>query len=182
MICIDTIESYCHEDYSKIENYDLAMNDKTQTWECHHRLEISPTGKHFSVKHLQELGLYFNRPANELVFLTKSEHARLHMRNNKLGKLGEGHKRTEETKRRMSLAQKGLRKHSSGRKGKTLRECFGEEKALDWKQKLSEAHKGNPAWNKGLKNRFHWYNNGQIAVQVKECPEGFTPGRKIKNV
>ena len=33
-----------------------------------------------------------------------------------------------------------------------------------------------------METGFHWYNNGQIAVCAKECPEGFEPGRKIKNV
>ena len=23
----------------------------------------------------------------------------------------------------------------------------------------------------------HWYNNGIIQIQAKECPEGFNPGR-----
>lgn len=34
------VHSYCKEDISKIENYELAVND-TEMWECHHRTEIS---------------------------------------------------------------------------------------------------------------------------------------------
>ena len=30
---------FCNGDITQIENYELAMNDKTQTWHCHHRLE-----------------------------------------------------------------------------------------------------------------------------------------------
>lgn len=28
-------------DLTKIENYDKAVVDETQVWECHHRLELS---------------------------------------------------------------------------------------------------------------------------------------------
>ena len=34
------------------------------------------------------------------------------------------------------------------------------------RKKMSESAKGK-----------HWYNNGIISVHVKECPEGFVPGR-----
>lgn len=39
-------KSYCKEDVTKIENYDKAVNDKTQTWHCHHRDEVKvlPSG------------------------------------------------------------------------------------------------------------------------------------------
>lgn len=30
---------FCRDDLSKIENYDKAMADSAQTWDCHHRLE-----------------------------------------------------------------------------------------------------------------------------------------------
>ena len=31
---------YCKEDLSKIENYDKAIADTSQIWDCHHRTEI----------------------------------------------------------------------------------------------------------------------------------------------
>lgn len=34
------INILCCEDPSLIENYELAINDDTQIWDCHHRLEI----------------------------------------------------------------------------------------------------------------------------------------------
>lgn len=72
-------KSYCSEDISLIENYALAIVDNTQTWDCHHRGEILPCGR-FSPNDLTKFGLYFNRPASELIFLTKAEHTRLHKR------------------------------------------------------------------------------------------------------
>lgn len=35
MICIYTVKKFCKEDPSMIENYDKAIADKTQTWDCH---------------------------------------------------------------------------------------------------------------------------------------------------
>ena len=26
-------------------------------------------------------------------------------------------------------------------------------------------------------NGYHWYNNGEIEINSKECPDGFVPGR-----
>lgn len=77
MICEETIKKYCCEDLSLIENYQLAVNDNTQTWHCHHRGEILPCGR-FSIDDLKKFGLYYNRPASELIFLTPSAHRQLH--------------------------------------------------------------------------------------------------------
>ena len=68
-------KKYCCEDISLIENYDKAVNDTTQTWCCHHKLEIELLKK---PSELIEMGLYFDRPASELIFLTRSEHIKLH--------------------------------------------------------------------------------------------------------
>ena len=64
---------YCKNDISLIENYDKAIADTTQVWHCHHRRETI-----YSRSGLIEIGEYYNRPACELIFLTKSEHMRLH--------------------------------------------------------------------------------------------------------
>ena len=45
-----------------IENYDMAVNDKTQLWDCHHRLEITNNGDFISRKELIKMNLYFHRP------------------------------------------------------------------------------------------------------------------------
>lgn len=66
---------YCYEDIAKIENYALAMADESQVWDLHHRLEIT---MNCSWRELRAKGCYYNRPAHELIFLTKAEHTRLH--------------------------------------------------------------------------------------------------------
>ena len=73
MITIKTAKKYCSEDISKIENYALAVNDKTRTWVVHHRAEILPCGRYKQVT-LKKFGLYWNRPADELVFMLDTEH------------------------------------------------------------------------------------------------------------
>ena len=100
MICESTVKKYCCEDISLIENYQEAVND-TEMWECHHRLEILGELR-FSVNKLKELGYYWNRPACELVFLTKIEHHYLHYN---------GKHRSEETKKKISNGNKGKHNH-----------------------------------------------------------------------
>lgn len=114
-----SIRQYCSEDITKIENYDLAMTDMEHTWDCHHRLELGDNGEVISYKELKQHGLYYHRPASELIFLTKSEHRILHGNNRSqetLNKISEskkgnknflGHKHSEETLKKMSESQKG---------------------------------------------------------------------------
>ena len=114
MINEKSAKAYCCDDLSLIENYDKAVADTTQTWDCHHRVEILPCGR-FSTDDLIKFGLYWKRPASELIFLTKTEHNRLH----KTGVL-----RSDATKKAISDAKKGI----------PLSEAH--------KKAISEAHKG----------------------------------------
>ena len=72
-------KKFCCEDNSLIQNYDLAIADMTQTWECHHRGELLPCGR-FSRADLKRFELYYNRTAAELIFLTPSAHRQLHLK------------------------------------------------------------------------------------------------------
>ncbi len=79
---------YCSEDISLIENYDKAIADTTQTWHCHHINEIRtlPSGMiaYTSQQELKDKGRYYKCPANELIFLTREEHNRIHRGNSVL--------------------------------------------------------------------------------------------------
>ena len=108
--------AYCCEDLSLIENYDKAISDVTQTWRCHHRLEIQDEGKViYTPKQLENLGLYYNRPASELIFLTLSEHNTLHgkyapdERNKRRSNTmkGKSHPQSKETREYLSKINKG---------------------------------------------------------------------------
>ena len=90
-------KNFCCEDLSLIENYDKAVADTTQTWECHHRGEVLPCGR-FSRDDLKKFGLYYKRPAAELIFLTPSAHRQLH---------NKGIPRSEATKKAIGEALKG---------------------------------------------------------------------------
>ena len=105
MICEETVKSYCCDDFSLIENYELAVNDTTQTWDCHHRRESI-----YSAKDLIEIGEYWKRPAAELIFLTHSEHRRLHAKGvplseehkKAIGEARKGHSVSEEHRAKLS--------------------------------------------------------------------------------
>lgn len=79
------VNAYC-KDFTKIENYSKAVLDTTQVWDVHHRLETHylKNGKWISrdeellTEQLIEEGVYFDRPPEELIFLTRSEHKKYH--------------------------------------------------------------------------------------------------------
>lgn len=115
---------YCKEDISKIENYEKAIADTTQVWDLHHRTEI---WWNCSKQDLIDNECYYNRKACELIFLTHSEHIRLHRK---------GKSWSEDTRRKMSEAKKGR--------------TFTEEH----RRNMSEAQKGKVTWNKGKKGIY----------------------------
>lgn len=55
-------KKYCREEISAIENYEQAVNDKSQTWDLHHKLEIQGPFTN-SRELLIKCGLYYNVPA-----------------------------------------------------------------------------------------------------------------------
>ena len=159
-------EKYC-KDYEKIENYDKAKKDNFVGWHCHHRLEThNSDGERREVditqKELKALGMYYNRPAEELIFLTEREH----------NAYNKGKPKSEETRRKISESAKGKKKSEETRR-KISESAKGKKKSEETRRKMSEAHKGRNVWIRGR----HWFNNGKINVRVKECPPGFVPGR-----
>ena len=139
-------ERYC-KDYKNIENYDKAAADNFKGWCCHHR-----KGVDIPTEELQALGMYYDIPADELIFLTRSEHRALH---------NKGKHHSEETKKKLS-------KPKSEKAKKKMSEAWDYDKhfTVETRKKLSEAQTGR-----------HWYNNGEKEAFSKECPEGFVPGR-----
>ena len=172
-------KQYCKEP-EKIENYEKAKKDNFKGWECHHRLEThTPDGKRrdedISHKELKALNLYYHRPPEELIFLTRSEHNAY-----KKGKptWSKGKQLSEEHKKKIAESHKGNKnalgcKRSEETKKKIRDAHKGKHHSEETKKKMREAHKGKNTWSKGV----HWYNNGEKCVRAKECPPGFVPGR-----
>lgn len=150
MINIRCAKSYC-KDYENIENYEEALNS-LEKWECHHRNE-----KYYNQSDLKKLGLYYDCPPCELIFLRRSEHRKLHHSGkepwNKGKKLSEEYKqklrkpKSEETKRKISKSQKGRQlseEHkmniSKAHKGEN-NPNFGKHFSEEAKKKMSEARK-----------------------------------------
>ena len=160
-------EYFC-KDYEKIENYQKAKVDNFKGWDCHHRLEThNSDGERrlvdITVAELQALGMYYNRPPEELIFLRKGEHTALRKVSDstkkKLSDTGKGKLKSEETKKKMSEAKKDRYTGENN-------SFYGKRHSEETKKKMRKAQMGK-----------HWYNNGEKEAFSKECPEGFVPGR-----
>lgn len=88
-----TTSEYCCEDIKLIEGYDRVVEGwpKHIHFEIHHRFETrdaegKPLDVLVSSKLLKVKGLYFQRPASELIFLTEKEHYDEHWNANNLEK------------------------------------------------------------------------------------------------
>lgn len=199
MICVKTSKRYCCEDVSLIENYEKAIAD-SKTWHCHHRREFE---ENLTNKQLIEMGLYFGRPASELIFISPSDHISSHqkgrvpwnkgvpgteafkkkMREVTLGEKNPfyGKRHTDETKKKISAANKGKtrsekikRRMSEMRRGEK-NSFFGKQHTEEAKQKMSvkRAGENNPQYGK------RWYNNGEKEAHYfeGEQPDGWVRGR-----
>ena len=140
------IKRVCKDDPSLIENYDKAINDDTQMWVLHHRLELTLDGEYaHSREELIRLGMYYHRPYYELIFLTKSDHQKLHVHDKykkTLSKSLQGHEVSNETRKKISDAH------------------IGKKLSNEHKEKLSNAHKGKTPWNKGKRGVQAAWNKG----------------------
>ena len=124
-------ERYC-KDYENIENYQKAKADDFIGWDCHHRKEVE-----LSRKELISIGMYYNRPASELIFLIRNEHIILHNKGRslseehkkKLSEASKGRRHTEEARKKMSEVHKGntntkgMRWYNNGKINKVCYEC-----------------------------------------------------------
>lgn len=166
--------SYCKEDVSNIVGYAEAAADNSQYWVCHHRLEThNSDGErrlvNISSAELKALGMYYNRPASELIFVTHKVHNNWHKSRKGTGsgkvygpKYGKKGTPEYEEGWRKACKEAGLRRR--GTIHLTAEQIENVKAGI-------KARGGNP--NKGK----HYYNNGVKELRAFECPEGFKPGR-----
>ena len=126
-----------------------------------HRIQVHTNlgyKKDYDIHHIDENKM--NNSLSNLVYLTHSEHTKMHNKGKKL---------SEETKQKMSEAKKG--KHLSDEHKRKLSEAR-KNISEETKRKISEA----------LKAKI-WINNGVISKRVQcdeDIPEGFSRGRLKK--
>ena len=179
-------EDYCCEPFELVENYAAAKADDFKGWDIHHRLEIQKDGTRMSKQELIDKGLYYGRPASELVFMRHGEHTTLHMLGNACMK---GKQLSEETRKKLSQSLKGKspwnigrrlsaetrQKMSESRKGKN-HPFFGKHRSAETCKKIAEANKGKhrsdetrQKMSKSWKGTC-WWNNGISNARSRECP------------
>lgn len=129
-------------DLESVENFELAKLDNFVGWHCHHRLETHfsdgthrPVEARLTMSELVALGLYYDRPAEELIFMRAADHKRLHQLGVKYGSL---------TKLKHSIQMLG-NKHNVGRhlseeiKAKISKSHMGIKHTEEAKLKMSKA-------------------------------------------
>jgi len=165
------MRKYFCENIELIENYQLAKSHNFKGWVIHHRLETHTSdGEKRIVEltrfELDALGMYYNRPASELIYLTRGQHNTIHKKGKPcIGNIG--HKVSEETKRKMSKVDKSYMQTEAYRAALRAGKAKSNYKISDeTKKKMSERRRGN-----------HWYNNGVVQVLAKACPSGYKKGR-----
>ena len=155
---------YC-DNIENVENYEKAKADNFKGWNCHHRLETHNSDGEkrlvdISTKELIALDMYYHRPAEELIFLTRKEHTRLHTKGKQLGPM------SEETKRKMSEAHKHISEETKKKMSKALK---GKHRSEETKKKMSEAMKGRTPWNKGKQLSEEHKRKVSEAKKGKHC-------------
>lgn len=148
-----TLESVIH-----IEGFE-RMADSDEKFVIHHRLETHRWSKKqqkwilrdepIPAKVLKALNLYYNRPASELIFLSSSEHSKLH---NSFKK-----EVSSETKKRISEAAKKQWEH---------RYATGWSFTEETRKKMSDAKKGKAPHNKGTSGQFHHSDDTKAKISA----------------
>ena len=143
------LKSYCSEPLELVENYMAAKADDFEGWCMHHRREIKLDGTRVSIQELKDQGLYYDRPASELIFMRNGEHSTLHNKDKvisvetrlKMSEAKKGKQFSAEHRKKLSEAHKG--KHHSVETRKKMSEAQKcKQFSAEHRKKLSEAHKG----------------------------------------
>ncbi|MBR4792610.1 MAG: hypothetical protein IK038_02985 [Bacteroidaceae bacterium] len=124
MSSLHQLHKYCCEDPTTIENFTEASSN-LRIWDCHHRLE----DQGFTKQQLIDKGLYWKRPANELILLLHSKHTTHHI----LGEKNPNYSRvfSEEHRKRISESHKGVKNQN-----------YGKPHGDAWNRKIGDSQRG----------------------------------------
>lgn len=175
-------KKYCSEPLELVENYQQAEADGFKGWCLHHRREIENDGSAKTAQELIDKGMYLNRPADELVFMTNEAHRKLHGKHpvkstaikisqTRLQRIANGeikmdisYLHTPEVRAKISIAAK---ERLADKKNHPM---YGKRQSEESRQKNSLAQRGR-----------HWWNDGVSCKHAKECPgPEWKPGRILK--
>lgn len=145
MICERSVKTFC-KDFTKIENYEEAINDSAQIWHCHHRNE-----KFYTKQELIDLGLYYDCPPSELIFLTRKNHFK------EFHKGRCGRTLSEETKEKISESLKGISRKPFSEEHKRKISLSKKNPKNSTKIKMSIAKKGRH-WRL-VNGKRKWYDS-----------------------
>lgn len=176
MTLTQNVHKFCKDDYTKIENYELAKADNFKDWCIHHRLALTLDGEFAHTREdLIRMNMYYNRPYFELIFMKRSEHQILH---NKIRKVG-GWKLcfTEEHKKKISESMKG-NTNSRGTIA-TAATRYKISKSLKKSSKFREFMKWQGERNTMNFTGRHWYNDGvnNFFIFDKDAKDNYIKGR-----
>ena len=204
------MNNYCTESIENIEGY-IPESLRKEKMVIHHRLESHDENnqlrtRFLSVQQLKDAGLYYNRPASELIWMTDTEHKKLHQQDlsykenlEKMSAKNIGRKLTDNQKQIMREKALG-RKHSSASKQKLREANLGKKMKKSVKVKISDALKNRcTEWSVKSKiicvetneifdsaNACAKYYNLDAGLLGKRCDEGVAvfpkklPGKSFK--
>lgn len=169
-------QQYC-KDIENVENFEKALADDFKGWHCHHRRQTwDSNGERLEVDisaaELIALDIYYDVPAEELIFMKHGEHSSLHSKGNQHAK---GKHQTEEAKRKNREAHLGKNNPMYGKRHsiESRRKMSEAKKSVEAKKRMSEAATER---NTGR----HWYHNDKGNKFCYECPPGYEPGYLMK--
>lgn len=132
--------AYCHEPIEKIQGFNEASKS-TEKYHVHHRFEDMGLSR----KDLISLGLLYNRPACELVFINGKQHNRNHSTYDlsdayasSLFQRGHVPEFTEEHRRHISEAKKGV-KQTKEHTAHVIEACREIRESPEFREKLKKA-------------------------------------------
>lgn len=169
----NTRRKVCQQ-FELVENYDKALAANFNKWILHHRL-----GEQVDTKILKELGLYYDRPPQELKWVTLSEHIGIH--NKQLSR----RQHRDSWRQALSRALKGKRRSAEVRKNISLG-ALKRWKSKEEREKQSERAKA--ACTPDVVARIRkakvgriWWTNGKDEKCQRESPgPDWTRGRMKK--